>query len=67
MSDRIDHRTWRKSSRSDEAHTACVEVGSGNGIIGVRDTKDRSAGTLLFDAAVWAKFAKMVKAGYLDL
>ena len=56
---------WHKSSYS--AHSDnCVEVGYGEGVIGVRDTKDRSAGTLVFTRAEWKAFLDGVKAGEFD-
>jgi hypothetical protein len=59
--------TWRKSSRSNAAQDACVEVGAGADVIGVRDTKDRDGGTLVFDSEIWRAFAAKVKAGHFDL
>lgn len=43
---------WRKSSYS-ASNGDCVEVGRGQRTILVRDTKDRSGGTLGFPAAQW--------------
>lgn len=53
-----DIRQWRKSTRSGGSQGACVEVGAGTGgtVIGVRDTKDRVGGTLVFDRAEWSAF-----------
>jgi hypothetical protein len=31
---------WRKSSHSHFEENACVEIGTGPGVVGVRDTKD---------------------------
>lgn len=39
----------------------CVEVGSADRAILVRDTKDRSGGTLTFTADVWATFTDLLK------
>jgi hypothetical protein len=39
---------WRKSTRSEGNNNACVEVGTFTNAVGVRDTKNRSAGTLAF-------------------
>ncbi|MEU6267879.1 DUF397 domain-containing protein [Saccharopolyspora shandongensis] len=46
---------WRKSSYSG-GEGNCVEVGSGPGLVGVRDTKDRDGGTLVFSRVQWAAF-----------
>jgi hypothetical protein len=67
MTDRIDPATWRKSTRSNGSADACVEVGRGHGVVGVRDTKDRTIGPLVVAAANWAKFAERIKAGQFDL
>jgi Domain of unknown function (DUF397) len=65
--DLIAPGTWRKSSRSNAAQDACVEVGGGDRVIGVRDTEDRDGGTLVFGSAEWRAFAAQVKAGRFDL
>ncbi|MCI2416133.1 DUF397 domain-containing protein [Saccharopolyspora sp. K220] len=46
---------WRKSSHSG-AQGDCVEVGSGPEFVGVRDTKDRDGGTLVFRRRQWVAF-----------
>ncbi len=48
---------WRKSKHSDPEQS-CVEVGGNPDarVVGVRDTKSRTAGTLRFSANAWAKF-----------
>ncbi|MGY0232711.1 DUF397 domain-containing protein [Longispora urticae] len=55
---------WRKSRRSGDAQ-ACVEVASNveHHLLGVRDTKARSAGTLVFSGLDWQAFVAGVKAG----
>ncbi|MBB5154795.1 DUF397 domain-containing protein [Saccharopolyspora phatthalungensis] len=46
---------WRKSSRSG-AEGDCVEVAVGFELVGVRDTKDRDGGTLVFRRSQWRSF-----------
>lgn len=60
---------WRKSSRSSGNNGNCVEVGFSPDAAqaGIRDTKDRTYGTLAVPAAHWAAFVDTVKAGRLDL
>lgn len=52
---------WRKSSYNNETHN-CVEVGSAAEVVGVRDTKDRDDGILVFSRGSWQRFAAKVKA-----
>jgi hypothetical protein len=52
---------WRKSSFSDASGGSCVETASGNGVILVRDTTSRDAGTLSFTADAWRAFTADVK------
>ncbi len=59
---------WRKSARSDNGGASCVEVAKNlPGMVGVRDTKDRSGPVLIFDSADWLTFVDGVKAGDFDL
>ncbi|EQD84177.1 uncharacterized protein DUF397 [Saccharopolyspora erythraea NRRL 2338] len=51
---------WRKSSYSG-AQADCVEVGSAPGFVGVRDTKDRDGGTLVFQRRKWASFVAAMR------
>ena len=67
MIDRIDPSTWRKSTRSNGSGSACVEAGRGHDVVGVRDSKDRAIGPLLFSKTTWAGFAQQIKAGKYDL
>ncbi len=70
---------WRKSSRSG-GEGDCVEVaafadaagaqnsavGAGDGVVGVRDSKDRPGPALSFDSAAWARFVAAVPAEERD-
>lgn len=58
---------WRKSTRSN-AGGNCVEVGFTPDATqtGIRDTKDRSYGTLAVSAGTWSAFLSAVKTGQLD-
>jgi len=58
----VECRGWRKSSRSGGAGE-CVEVGHGEAVIGVRDSKDCGSGPVLaFSAASWQEFTRRLKA-----
>ncbi|WP_216214346.1 DUF397 domain-containing protein [Amycolatopsis aidingensis] len=52
-------RIWRKSSRSANTNS-CVEVSVGSAV-GVRDTKDRSAGALHLPLAGWRAFTDTIR------
>jgi hypothetical protein len=49
------HDSWRKSSRSTEA-TACVEVATARGLIGVRDSKNPNGPVMVVAQAEWTNF-----------
>lgn len=51
---------WVTSSHSSSG-VNCVEVALTPDAIGVRDTKDRAAGTLAFKPESWAKFIAALK------
>lgn len=57
---------FRKSSFSTYL-VACVEIGVRDGLIRVRDSKDRDGGELTFNADEWDAFLRGVKAGEFDL
>ncbi|WDZ87485.1 DUF397 domain-containing protein [Micromonospora cathayae] len=53
---------WRKSSRSDNGGSTCVEVATNlPDVVGVRDSKDRQGPVLTFSPAAWATFARAVR------
>jgi hypothetical protein len=54
---------WRKSSYSggNEGGSNCVEVTGAGGLVGVRDSKNRQDGPLLFGAARWRSFIGELK------
>lgn len=51
---------WRKSSYSDSGSNQCVEVGTGPGLVGVRDTTRREAGQLAVGRKAWSAFVRHV-------
>lgn len=57
--------TWRKSSASDSDD--CVEVAIAEGMIMVRDSKDRHGGSLIFSSRGWGAFLDAVHQNMLDL
>jgi uncharacterized protein DUF397 len=48
--------SWRKSSRSGGNGGNCVEVGRAVDAFLVRDTKNRTGGTLTFTPTTWRRF-----------
>jgi hypothetical protein len=59
---------WRKSTRSGNGGSDCVEVAKNlPGVVGVRDSKDRSGPALTFGPEAWAAFLAGVKDGEFDL
>ncbi|MCT2587832.1 DUF397 domain-containing protein [Actinophytocola gossypii] len=46
------HTAWRKSSFSDEIN--CLEIAHGDGIVGVRDSKNAGGPVLAFAPGRWA-------------
>ncbi|WP_163569573.1 DUF397 domain-containing protein [Fodinicola feengrottensis] len=51
--------SWRKSIRSGNS-TSCVEVASGEQVVGIRDSKNRAGAVLLVPAGGWATFVTWV-------
>jgi Domain of unknown function (DUF397) len=54
------NQTWRKSSRS-VSDAQCVELAVGEQVTGVRDTKNRDGGTLVFGVRAFTAFLADVK------
>lgn len=52
---------WRKSSYSSNGGEACVEAATSSDMILVRDTTDRSGGTLAFAAQAWTEFVTSLR------
>ncbi|MEU6535011.1 DUF397 domain-containing protein [Streptomyces sp. NPDC047000] len=53
---------WRKSSHSGPGDgDSCVEIADSPTHVGIRDTKNRSCGTLTFPATVFALFLDTLK------
>lgn len=52
---------WITSSRSNGYGGACVEVALTADAVGVRDSKNRGGGTLVFGAAQWSSFLYGIK------
>jgi hypothetical protein len=59
---------WRKSTRSDNGGSTCVEVARNlPGVVGVRDSKDRTGPALTFAPQQWTTFLDGVRDGDFDL
>jgi hypothetical protein len=60
MEDNVE-KSWRTSSYTGNGGGNCVETASANGLLLVRDTKDRDGGTLGFSAEAWKAFTGSIK------
>lgn len=58
---RFQPASWRKSTYSGTGQ-ACVETAPAPGVVGVRDTKNRDAGTVTVSRPAWAAFITSVTA-----
>ncbi|OWV04295.1 DUF397 domain-containing protein [Micromonospora wenchangensis] len=59
---------WRKSTRSDNGGSTCVEVATNlPQVVGVRDSKDRRGPVLTFTPVAWAGFVAATRAGTLGV
>ncbi|SCL32129.1 DUF397 domain-containing protein [Micromonospora inyonensis] len=55
---------WRKSTRSDNGGSTCVEVATNlPDAVGVRDSKDQQGPVLTFEPSAWVTFAQATAAG----
>ncbi|WP_019630232.1 DUF397 domain-containing protein [Actinomadura atramentaria] len=54
-------RNWRKSSHSGSSHGNCVEMGSADGKVGIRDSKNPTAGHLTLTPATAATLLAHVR------
>jgi hypothetical protein len=57
--DNPNNTRWHKSSYSG-TNNNCVEVRTGTGPVGVRDTKDQDCGQLVVAPSSWAAFLRKV-------
>ena len=62
----LTRAAWHKSTRS-SGNGNCVEVAVVDDTVGVRDTKNREGGMLVFSAAEWSVFLSGAKNGEFDL
>lgn len=62
MTTPVPAEAWRKSTYSSGGNPNCVEVGPGKQTVGVRDTKNRDAGSLAVSHAAWTTFISSVTA-----
>jgi hypothetical protein len=56
----MDPMNWRTSTHS-TGNGECVEAGSADGTVLIRDTKDRQGHTLNVSASAWSKFISIIK------
>ena len=56
---------WRKAQRS-KNYGDCAEVSGSDGIIAMRDSKDRQGPVIEYPAASWQAFIVSAKSGALD-
>lgn len=55
-----EFRKWRTSTRT-QGQGQCVEVGFGDGGVGVRDSKNRAAGHFTVAPRLWGVFVDGLK------
>ncbi len=59
----LSRLAWRKSSWCDES--VCIEVAGTDGLVLIRDSKDREAGSLVFTRKEWNSFVERVRNGQI--
>ena len=62
----LSEAIWRKSSRSNPAGGACIEVAKVAEVAAVRDSKASEGGTLTFGHGVFGAFLTGIKAGRFE-
>jgi hypothetical protein len=60
----FDHAAWRTSTRCSSG--TCVEVAFGQGLVAVRDSKNRRGPMLIFTSSEWEAFTDGVRSGEFD-
>jgi Domain of unknown function (DUF397) len=55
----VEVASWRKASYSNSGN--CVEAGQGQGIVVVRDTRDRDGAMLKLSPQAWALFTSSLR------
>ncbi|MEV1016070.1 DUF397 domain-containing protein [Micromonospora sp. NPDC049801] len=66
MNEALPAVAWHISTRSNSNGGSCVEAGpvlDGSGRVAVRDSKDRTAATLVYGVSGWTAFVNGVKDG----
>lgn len=61
-----NYTNWRKSTKSSGGGN-CIEIAHDEATVGVRDTKDRTGGTLVFSTEGWQTFLDAIHQGEINL
>jgi hypothetical protein len=61
----LSRADWRKSTHS--CTTGCVEIAFVDGLVAVRDSKDRQGPVLRFTPAEWKAFLSGVRGGEFEI
>ncbi|MFF4955297.1 DUF397 domain-containing protein [Streptomyces chattanoogensis] len=63
----LSNVTWRKSSYSNTSGGECLEIADNHpALVPVRDSKNPTGPTLVFNAPAWGSFVTVVKDGSLS-